>query len=174
MNLESIEDFAIDLDESIGRYRIDMFLSPEQLMVAQYPLENLNWDSIIYNDDKDLDKIPNNKRGIYAFAICHESDVLPPHGYILYIGIAGKDSNRSLRERYRDYLSEKKVLKRVRIARMIGLWHKVLRFYFAPVDNDVSTADLQALEKQLNTALMPVFSISDLDADIRKKRAAFK
>ena len=60
--------------------------------------------------------------------------VLPPHEYILYIGIAGYNSQRSLRERYKDYLNAKKVIKRAKIARMIGTWHEVLRFFFAPVE----------------------------------------
>ena len=57
---------------------------------------------------------------------------------------------------------------------MIGTWHEVLRFYFAPVEDDVSTEDLQEIEKQLNTALMPSFSKGDLEADAKKKRSAFK
>lgn len=47
---------------------------------------------------------------------------------------------------------------------MIGTWHKVLRFYFAPIEDDVTSDDLQVFEKQLNTALLPVFSEGDLDA----------
>ena len=57
---------------------------------------------------------------------------------------------------------------------MIGTWHNVLRFYFAPVEDDVSTEDLQEIEKQLNTALMPTFSEGDLEADVKKKRGMWK
>ena len=117
--------------------------------------------------------VPDDKRGIYAFAVCQHNDVLPPHGYVLYIGIAGRDSDRPLRDRYRDYLNGKKIMKRKKIAFMIGNWHKVLRFFYAPVDDDLSSEDLQKLERQLNTALLPPYSNRDMDADVRGKRRAF-
>ena len=141
-------------------------------MVEQYQINSLDWDSISYGE-KELERVPNDKRGIYAFAVCHENDVLPPHGYVLYIGIAGRDSDRSLRERYREYLNERKVIKRAGIARMIGHWHQVLRFYFAPIDDDVSSEDLKQMEQQLNSAFMPPFSKGDLDAETKEKRRAF-
>ena len=118
--------------------------------------------------------MPANKRGIYAFAVCRNSDPLPPNGYVLYIGIAGRDSDRSLRARYKDYLNAKKVKKRARIARMIGTWHPVLRFFFAPIDDNVPPDDLKEIEMQLNTALMPPFSEGDLEAEIRQQRRAFR
>lgn len=72
---------------------------------------------------------------------------LPPHGYILYIGIAGRNSDRSLQERYKDYLNTPKVVKRDRIARMIGNWHNILCFFYAPIEDGVSSEELQELEK---------------------------
>ncbi len=104
----------------------------------------------------------------------HPSPILPPHGYILYIGIAGRDSQRSLRARYRDYLNGKKVIKRPRIARMIGDWHTVLKFFFAPIEDDVPNDHLLTLERQLNTALMLPFAEGDLEAGTRAKRRAFR
>ena len=56
---------------------------------------------------------------------------------------------------------------------MIGAWHEVLRFFFAPVDDDFSSEDLRRLEMQLNTALLPPFSKRDIDADVKMKREAF-
>ena len=174
MDLNSIVDCANQAHDEIGKFKFDVILSPDKLQRNDYVLDGLNWNSILYNDANELEKIPNDKRGLYAFAICHPSQVLPPHGYVLYIGIAGRNSDRPLRTRYKEYLNVTKVKKRVRIARMIGTWHEVLRFYFAPVDDDVSTKDLQEIEKQLNTALMPTFSVGDLEADTKRKRRAFK
>ena len=141
-------------------------------MANDYVVEKLTWSSIEYGE-AEIQKVPDDKRGVYAFAICQPSKVLPPHGYVLYMGIAGKDSNRPLRARYKDYLNAKKIMKRTKIAFMIGNWHQVLRFFFAPVGDDVSSADLQKLERQLNTALMPPYSDRDMDADVRDKRRAF-
>ena len=174
MDLNSVVDFVNQAQDEIGRFRLDVILSPDKLQTCDYILDGLNWDSILYDDAEELDKVPDDKRGLYAFAIRHPSKVLPPHGYILYVGIAGRNSNRSLRARYKDYLNARRVLKRERIARMIGTWHEVLRFYFASVEDDLSTENLQELEKQLNTALMPTFSEGDLQADTKRKRRAFK
>ena len=171
--MELLIDFANEATAEIGKYRVPVTLSPTTMMADEHIVPALVWDSISYGDEE-LNRIPDNRRGVYAFAVCHNNDILPPHGYILYIGIAGKDSERPLRDRYRDYLNEKKVMKRVQIARMIGTWHRVLRFFFAPVGDDITSEDLKALERHLNTALMPPFSEGDLEADTRRKRRAFR
>ena len=173
MNLDSLIDFANEATDEIGKYKVSFILSSPKIQVNQHIIPVLHWESVKYGN-AELNKVPDDKRGIYAFSICQHSDVLPPHGYILYIGIAGYRSNRSLRERYKDYLNEKQVFKRANIARMIGTWHGVLRFLFAPVSDDFSSDDLKKLEKQLNTALMPPFSENDLEADINRKRRAFR
>ena len=174
MKLDDLIDFANEANREIAKYMVPVILSPEKMTADEYAIPTLAWDSISYGN-AELDRVPNDKRGVYAFSVCRNNNPLPPHGYVLYIGIAGRDSNRSLRDRYRDYLNEKKVLKRgPRIARMIGTWHEVLRFFFAPVPDEVSSDDLKTLEKQLNTALMPPFSEGDLEADTKRKRRAFK
>lgn len=173
MNLDSVIDFVGQAHDEIGKYRVEVTISPEKLMSDEYCVGELEWESILYGEDE-VEQVPNDRRGVYAFAICHENDVLPPNGCVLYVGIAGRDSNRPLRARYKDYLNEKKILKRERIARMIGTWHDVLRFFFAAVDDDMSADDLKLLEKQLNTALLPVFSQGDLEADTKKMRRAFQ
>ena len=173
MNLDSLIDFANEATAEIAKYTVPVTLSPEKMMADGHPIPALAWDSISYGD-AELDKVPADKRGVYAFVVCHSNDILPPHGYVLYIGIAGRDSERPLKDRYKDYLNEKKVKKRDRIARMIGTWHKVLRFFFAPVGDEVSSDELKTLESKLNTALMPPFSEGDLEADTKRKRRAFR
>lgn len=166
-----LEDFVNASAERL-KYRISVNLEPHGLIAAASDLQPLAWQSIPYGPDE-IHKIPDDKRGIYAFSVSYPSDVLPPHGYILYIGIAGRDSNRSLRARYKDYLNWKTVLKRARIARMIGCWRPILRFSFAPVEETVTSADLKNIERRLNTALMPPFSINDMDAETRRMMKAF-
>ena len=173
MDLHSLIDFANEATAEIAKFTVPVTLSPDKIMEGEHVIPALLWDSVSYGDEE-LDRIPDDRRGVYAFAVCRNSAVLPPHGYILYIGIAGKDSQRPLRERYKDYLNVKKVRKRARIARMIGTWHQVLRFFFAPVGDDVSSEDLKTLEKQLNTAIMPPFSEGDLEAETKQKRRAFR
>lgn len=173
MDISALQDFASAATEEIAKYTFDVTLSPSRMMVNEQAAPSLDWTSINYGEEQ-LDDVPDDKRGIYAFVVCCNDALLPPHGYVLYIGIAGRKSNRSLRARYRDYLNEKKVLQRSRIARMIGTWHEVLRFYFAPVGDEVTSEQLEEIEMVLNTALMPPFSEGDLQADIKKKRRAFR
>lgn len=173
MKLDSLVDFANAVSTDVGKFTLQIMLSPEKILSPTFTLPNLKWRSIKYGKSG-LDRVPDDKRGVYAFAVCKPSKVLPPHGFVLYIGIAGRDSKRSLRQRYADYLNPRSVIKRVRIARMIGTWHEVLRFYYAPVDDTVSSAELKQLEMELNTALTPVFSEGDIEADIKQKRRAFR
>ena len=173
MHLDLPIDFATRASEQIGRYRMKVILSPALLMADDYELNRLSWSSIEYGEEE-IHKVPDDKRGVYAFAVCQQNEVLPPHGYVLYIGIAGKDSDRPLRARYKDYLNSKKIMKRTKIALMIGNWHQVLRFFYAPVDDDVPTEALQKLERQLNTALLPPYSARDMDAKVRAMRRAFE
>ncbi|MCY4038159.1 MAG: hypothetical protein OXF09_01720, partial [Hyphomicrobiales bacterium] len=139
-----------------------------------FALKNLSWKSIAYGEENGHSKIPN-KRGIYAFTVLWPSNVLPPHGYILYIGIAGRNSSRSLRERYKDYLNPNKIKKEMpRLAYAFGNWRKVTRFFFAPVSSNITSEKLQLLEEQLNTAVIPRYAMGDLEAETKTMRRAFQ
>ena len=174
MSFDLLRDFANEANREVGDFRLDFILSPDKMRRDDYDIDELTWDSIQFGDDAEIEKIPNDKRGVYALIICQPSKVLPPHGYVIYIGIAGRRSDRPLRERYRDYLNEKRVQKeRPHLAYAIGTWQNVLRFYFAPVDDGFSSEDLEKLEEQINTALMPPYSFSDLEADTKRKKKAF-
>ena len=172
MEFTRVRDFVNKAHEEVGRYRIEMTLTPHNIVLTDYAIPKLTWYSIKYGDE-DIGQVPDDKRGIYAFGVHHASDTLPPHGYIMYIGIAGRNSKRSLRDRYRDYLTESAILKRERIARMIVDWQSVLKFFYAPVEDNVSSEDLIRTERQLNTALMPPFSVGDIEAETRRQQRAF-
>ncbi|MEI1725418.1 hypothetical protein V8P87_00235 [Acinetobacter baumannii] len=172
-DLEKLHDFVNKVHNELGRYRIEFCLSPDLILKDDFNINTLAWDSISYGEDE-IENIPDNKRGIYAFAICHNSHALfPTHGYILYIGIAGRKSQRSIRDRYKDYLNIKKIMKRPHIANMIGNWEKVLRFFYAPIDDIITSEELEELERKLNVALLPPFSKGDLEAEIKQMRGAF-
>ena len=174
MSWDEVVDFAKAVHEEIGRYAVQsIILNPDRLLNEDFVVPNLEWQTIQF-ETGDIQQVPDDKRGIYAFAVRLESQVLPPHGYILYMGMAGRRSSRSLRERYQDYLYPKRVLKRGGVAVMMGNWRQVLQFIFSPVDDSVSTEDLQLLEVQLNTALIPPYSEQDIEADVRAKRRAWR
>lgn len=173
MSFDLLRDFANEVNREVGDFRLAFILSPDKMRRDDYDLDELIWDSIHFGDPAEIYKIPDDKRGVYVLSICHPSKVLPPHGYVIYGGIAGRRSNRSLRERYKDCLNVKRLQKRPHLAYAIGTWQDVLRFYFAPVDDGVSSEDLEKLEKQINTALMPPYSFGDLEADTKSKKKAF-
>ncbi len=174
MSFDLLRDFANEANREIGAFQLRFILSPDKMRRDNYDFQELNWDSIHFGDDAEIEKIPADKRGVYALTICHPSKVLPPHGYVIYIGIAGRRSDRPLRERYKDYLNERRIQKkRQPLAYAIGNWQHVLRFYFAPVDDGFSSEDLENLEEQMNTALIPPYSFGDLEADTKRKRKAF-
>ncbi len=159
--------------QTIAAHRLEFVLPPQGLLRETYAIPDLVWHSIPYNDPTALDSVPDDKPGLYAFAIRAPRVPLPPHGYILYIGSAGKSPNRSLRDRYQEYLKFHHVIKRERIARMIRSWHETLTFHFAPAPGTVTWKDIERMEKQMNSALIPPFSVKDLDSTLKQHRRAF-
>lgn len=173
MDFSKLERFADAATQEIAKFSLEFCLSPERLKTANFGIDSLNWSHIPYGDER-IEEVPNDKRGVYAFVISHDNGILPPHKYVAYIGIAGRKSDRALRERYRDYLYENKVIKRPKIARLIGTWHSVLQFYFAAVEENIETEALEEIERALTSALLPPCSQGDLDADLKQKRSAFQ
>ena len=172
VDYSELEDFANQAIADVQKFEKCFILRPNGLMETHFTLNKLDWKSVSLGNRDEIEKIPNN-RGIYAFIIHCPNGVFPPHGYVLYIGIAGRRSNRSLRERYKDYLNVNQVKKRACLSHAFGIWHEVIKFFYATIDDSVSSEDLEKLENELNTALIPPCSLGDIDADIAKKRRAF-
>ena len=171
-NLQAIRERVDLAARAIPKHKVSFTLNPEYMTTASYPVDELAWSSVRYGLD-DADDVPDDQRGVYAFVIAHSDKVLPSHGYVMYVGIGGKNSNRTLRDRYDDYLNTRKVLKRDRITRMIGTWSDVLHFAYAPVPETVSSKQLIDLEKEINSALLPPFSKADLKAHIKKMQRMY-
>ena len=149
------------------------FILNTKVILALKPSENpFHWNSIRFGKNE-IQDVPDDQRGLYAFIIADQRTFLPPHGYIMYIGIAGHNSNRSLRDRYQDYLTQSKVERRPSVKRMIVNWHHILRFHFTPVDDNIPSAELKAMEKRLITAFLPPCCKDDIEAETRAKMAAF-
>ena len=158
--------------QEIAKFKATFVLNPKFMALSTYRVPSLSWSSVPYGAD-DFDKVPDDTRGVYAFVVSHCSPVLPEHGYVVYVGIGGRRSNRSLQARYRDYLNTKKILKRDRVTKMIGNWADVLHFVYAPVAESVSSDDLITLEQEINGALLPPFSPGDRKARIKAMERMF-
>jgi hypothetical protein len=117
-----------------------------------------------------LHAIPQ-ERGIYVFTIEHAKAPLPPHGYILYVGIAGDESGSTLRTRYGQYLRDQRNEKgRPAVVFMLKNWSSHLFFNFVPLAD--RSVDLARLERALLDSVMPPVNKGDFSAGIRAVKAA--
>ena len=159
--------------ETVQKYQMRFTLNADRIGSFAGPSFPLNWESIQFDNASEISHIPDDRRGVYAFVVANDAPPLPTHGYIMYVGIAGVESNRSLRARYKDYLDTNKVLNRPKVMRMVALWHDVLRFFFAPVDSTITSDQLEDLERNINSTWMPPCNQQDVDATTRAMRKAF-
>lgn len=113
------------------------------------------------------------QRGIYVFTIEAEGLGLPPHGYILYVGITGNTSAANLRKRYSQYV--RNLINedgRPKVFAMLKRWRDELIFYFVPIPE--TTVDLTQIEKSFINSVRPPVNEADFDADIADaKKATF-
>ena len=101
----------------------------------------LTWKQVKYSPNN-TSKIPA-KRGIYAFLIRNQLTraAWPRHGYLMYVGIAGRrKSNRTLRERFSEYLTPSELSKRPKVSRLVRTWGDHLYFNYAVVSKKVRSA----------------------------------
>ena len=159
---------------AIRGYEISFILNTDQILGLDPNRNPLEWTSIPFGSQSEEHKLPTDKRGVYAFVITDRRVFLPPHGYIMYIGISGRDSERSLLERYGDYFKQSEIKRRPCIRNMILQWHPLLRFHFAPVGDDVSPAELKAIEQRLITAFLPPCCKEEIEAETREMLATFR
>lgn len=105
--------------------------------------------------------------GVYCFHVGHDLECLPVFGVSLYGG-----STQSLRNRFIDYFHEKNSTRgRIWVKKFLHVFDGELNFAWSEVD--IIKSDIKILEKQLNDALMPPYSIKDFSADVRAGRNAW-
>lgn len=142
------------------------------LMPAQWrsfaPAEPLAWDKVRFTPENKAN-VPA-QRGIYAFIVQFQDHqvlpiALPPHGYVMYAGITGeKAEDRTLFDRYGDYVRDQKRPKRYSIYSMLNKWKEDMFFHFAAVGPEF---DLGAAETALNDAMIPPYVTNDFSAEVR-------
>ena len=161
-----------DLIDERRHFAQDFVLVPERIngFACETPL---NWASVPFQPDS-VNKV-SEKPGIYAFILRSDAANLPPHGYIMYVGIAKKRKRQSfLRQRFREYLREKDKAeepKRSHISDMLRRWQGLIHFHFATVEDGAELLD--KIEIALNDALLPPKSHGDLSATVRAAKRAF-
>lgn len=162
---------AIDFESNLRalkEYQQHVLLAPTRWH-GFVPASPLNWSYVKFEAANQL-AVPD-VRGIYAFVVQFQDHAqlpiaLPPHGYIMYAGVTGEVAvNRTLRDRYGDYLRDQKRPKRRSIWLMLNRWKDDLYFHYAPVD---AAFDLGAAEDALNDAIIPPYVTQDFSAEVRE------
>lgn len=110
----------------------------------QLPI-NLVWKKIEFTSFN-KSKIPQ-KKGVYAFVVIPEYANLFETKYLFYTG----KTNRTLRERFSEYLSEKegKGKPRKKVFKMLNQYDGYLHFFFSEIDSEDDVNDCE--ECLLNT-----------------------
>ena len=104
--------------------------------------------------EKNKGSVPQNK-GIYCFVLNPKYKYFFETRYLFYVG----KTNRTLRERYSEYLDEQAGVgkPRLKIEEMLNLYKDYVYFYYATIDNKT---DVDVCEKKvLNTFVPPVNSL---------------
>ena len=161
-------DFVQETDD-LKSFAVRFVLSPRQWGTFACSIA-LAWQRVKF-DRLNVTAVPK-ATGIYAFAVENPGLQLPPHGYVMYIGITRNDGGGSLRKRYKQYLNERRVLKRPKIHYLLNKWSQQLYFYYAVVTDP--TFNIRGLEQQLCDAMIPPCNINDFSAMIRRQVRAFR
>lgn len=156
-------DLIQRIDE-LRKFKMTFVVSPKNWQNFSTPVP-LNWVSVRFTSANRI-SVPTEK-GVYAFVIGHHDTGLPPHGYPMYVGQTGHDSNQTLRLRYGVYLSDQKSKsdKRPKVKELLTRWKDCLFFYYAPVTD--RRYSLKKLEAALNDSLIPPCSTNDFSAGVR-------
>ncbi len=124
----------VDLVRQVDDIKMDkqaFLLSPRRWRTSRVQIP-LAWTTVKF-EEANRQYVPAI-RGVYAFIVQHANGHFPPHGYIMYIGITGDvGEDRTLHDRYYDYLREKKRQKRAKVAYMLNKYADDLYFCYATI-----------------------------------------
>lgn len=130
---------------------------------------NLPWQKVRFGEAHRA-SVPKD-RGVYIFTVELAPTKLPSHGYIMYVGITGDDSEADLYKRYCQYLRHLKNQDgRPAVYYMLANWAEDLFFNYVALPN--TAVDLRKIEKSIINAIIPPVNKRDLDAEITSAKAA--
>ena len=105
--------------------------------------------------------------GLYSFVVACKFPGLPAVMYPLYAG-----ETESLKKRYREYVTELgNDGGRIHVRKFLKVFEGEVDFAYAELQADKD--GLRAVERRLNDALMPHYSLRDFSAEVRRARAAW-
>lgn len=132
-----------------------------------------SWQEFKFSEMKDLDtEITQNDIGLYMFVVKANQLICDMPKFVIYVGISGeKGSNRSLKDRLKDYFNFNKVKKRNKLHRLISKYYSNIYInYCFPTKN---YKDLENIEEYLHGFFYPICNDRDFPIGIKKTKGAF-
>lgn len=127
-----------------------MVLSPPQWQLCKLPV-SLAWRAVRFQR-ANVNRVPNNAKGIYTFVVKPGIANHPSCAYLMYVGKAEK---QMLRGRFSQYFAEKdegEASRRPHVTEMLLKWDKFLWFYYAEISD---ATKIKRVEDELLTAYLP-------------------
>ena len=164
-NLMSQHAFLEQLKELDSRtVRIALFPARWRWFCARYQPD---WNYTPFETDK-VAQISDSP-GVYCFHVGHRLTCLPPFGISLYGGI----TKVSLRRRCMGYFSEKDSPSgRISVRKFLHVFEGELTLFWSEID--ITSFDIDQLERDFNDAMMPPYSRRDFSAEVRSARSAWQ
>ena len=132
----------------LRKYEVRFFLEPERWLACAHGFK-LIWHFVRF-ENASAASIPNDKHGVYFFAIRPDIPQHPLSHYVMYVG---KADDMNFRARFKGYLTEKADPDgRPRMKDLLTLWEKHLWFCYAEVPNK---SDIEPTEDVLIEAYVP-------------------
>jgi hypothetical protein len=140
----------------------------------------LEWRTIKYFDIVDptrtevgLDKIiDNNSKGVYIFYVMPKDTIQDMPKHVMYVGISGvRGSERSLRDRLKDYFYISKIKKRTNIHKFLQLYYKNVYIDYSFFNGEYN--DLEKIEELLHEFFQPIYSIRDYEPETKEAKKAW-
>jgi len=151
---------------SLKKYHIDrLVLSPERW--ATYANRTpLSWMIVRFNEQQQ-NLVPDDKGGVYSFIVKPGIANHPECAFLLYVGMAQK---QSLRKRFKQYFQERNARKgRPKIRKMLNTWDHHLWFCYATIEDKCRIHDV---EQSLIGAYLPPYN-DQFPAEIREALKAW-
>lgn len=155
---------AFDLGQQLHNNKVQFILSEGLWSKFTYTTLNIefkNWKTIKYLKDdcsgfieSEIDKIPNDKGGLYLFYL--PCEIIPTITYFpLYIGRAQKTKSQNLRKRVKEYFQHyTNDNERPKIFRMLRTWGSHIRVAYLELEENQETINLEA--EIINSLLLPM------------------
>ena len=159
------EQHDIELINELNNHKLEFTFAPSLISTSKSFLSsyNLNWETRKLTDFESH-MLPE-EAGLYSFSIGLSDNSFPENNYILYYGETNK---QTIQERFKQYTTKSQISKRQSIFKMLKSWKEYLYFSYATVNYKPS--EIKEIEKKLNDAFMPPYSIRDYSEPVRTAR----